>query len=189
MIDPLKTYCIKTLLHGRRSSFTQRQNDGDSRSDIGKENRNQQANKPLKVAVDSILDISKTVVHVVQSTIDAIQSVVNLFKDRFQEMCPFCVMGSQEGVREDPTTTEIVALCAGAFHQQEGTPVHLQEKAVTHCAEPRPIRPPGLPSRLWPRVRHGPQFLSPPRFSARDHRPSAGCSPQLVQPTPAQSNH
>ena len=33
---------------------------------------------------------------------------------------------------KDPTTAEIVALCAGAFPEQEGTPVHLQEKAVTH---------------------------------------------------------
>ena len=41
MTDPLKTYCIKTLLHGRRLRFAQRQNDGDSRPDIGKENSNQ----------------------------------------------------------------------------------------------------------------------------------------------------
>ena len=153
--DPLKIYCIKILL----LRFAQRQNDGDSRSDIGKENSNQQGSNPLKVAVDSILDIRKTAVQVVQSAIDAIQSVVNLFNDRFQKMCPFCVIGSEWEVREDPITAEIVALCAGAFHQQEETPVYLREKVVTHCAEPRPARPPGIPSRLWPRVRHGLRFL------------------------------
>lgn len=89
--DPLKVYCIKTLF----LRFIQRQNDGDSRSDIGQENSNQQANKPLEVAVDSILDIRKTAVHVVQSAVNAIvhvaqsivdtvQSVVDLFNNCFQ---------------------------------------------------------------------------------------------------------
>ena len=85
----LKFYCIKTLPHGRRLRLIQRQNDGDSCSDIGKENSNQQANKPLEVAVGSILDISKTAVHVVQSAVHAIQSVADLLKERFQNMSPF----------------------------------------------------------------------------------------------------
>ncbi len=69
---------------GKRLRFAQRQNDGDSRSNIGKENSNQQANNPLKVAVDSILDISKTAVHVVQSVVDAVQSVIDLLNDLFK---------------------------------------------------------------------------------------------------------
>lgn len=31
------------------------------------------------------------------SAVDAIQSVADLLNDRFQEMCPFCVMGGQKG--------------------------------------------------------------------------------------------
>ena len=61
---PLKILQHQTLLHGGRLRFAQRQNDGDSRSDIGNENSNQQANNPLEIAVDSILDISETVVQI-----------------------------------------------------------------------------------------------------------------------------
>ena len=62
----------------------QRQDDSDSRSDVGNENRSQQADKPREVAVDSIFDIRKAVVYVVQSVVDSIQSVADLFDNRFQ---------------------------------------------------------------------------------------------------------
>lgn len=67
-----------------RLSFVHRQNNGYRRPDIGNENSNQQANKPPEVAIDSIFDVCKTVVHVVQSAVDAVQSVADLLNDRFK---------------------------------------------------------------------------------------------------------
>ena len=64
--------------------FVQRQDDGDSRSDIGEENGNQQADKPLEVAVDSIFDVCHAIFDVCHAILEARQPMVNLLNDRFQ---------------------------------------------------------------------------------------------------------
>ena len=66
--------------------FVQRQDDGDGRSDVGEENRNQQADKPLEVAVDAIFDVCHAI-------LEARQPMVNLLNDRFQTATRLSMVG------------------------------------------------------------------------------------------------